>query len=212
MLRRELGPVAVMGFARYRLVEGTKPAEFLQAAVNWQEQFLAKCDGIAMHCVLGNLDGEFADAILATDQKSFGLMAEAHPSHPASEPLMGMLDRDSIRLTGNQLLGGPKELPSGFSCIEFGTFRPSNGPGFSESGMMAVSDAIEQQYLARFSESRAHFMGKVDDGTYSEIAFVETSGAARKICGGYVGDETCQGLLNMFEPETVDLDFWHVLA
>jgi len=212
MLKRDLGPVGIMGFARYSLNNGVDPVEFVAAAREWQLSFLKKQPGIAMHCLLGNLRGEFADAILATDQASFIEMSQSHSSHPSSAPLMEMLDSGSIRLAMNTLLGGTKSVPSGFSCIEFGTFQPKVGALFSENDMMAASSKIEQEYLPRFKEAKAHFMGKIDDKTYSEIAFVETSGAAREICNGYVSDPNCLPLLEQFEPTSVDLDFWHVLA
>jgi hypothetical protein len=212
MLKRDLGPITVMGFARYSTKAGVDPSELVTAARIWQKEFLTEQQGIAMHCFLGNLKGEFADAILATDQASFMAMAQAHPSAPSSAPLMKMLDSDSIRLSQNILLGEPKSLPECFSCIEFGTFNPKDAASFSEAKMMEASDRIERAYLSRFDETKAHFMGKVDDNTYSEIAFVETSAAAREICNGYVGDADCHPLLGMFDPETVDLDYWHVLA
>ncbi len=212
MFKRDLGPVAVMGFARYSLEDGVDPAEFVVAARAWQKSFLGEQPGIAMHCLLGNLRGEFADVILATDQASFIAMSQTHSAHPSSAPLMKMLDKESIRLTLNTLLGGSKSLPEGFSCVEFGTFQPKDSASFSEANMMAASDKIEQKYLPRFQEAKAHFMGKIDDNTYSEIAFVETSGAAREICNGYVGDPNCLPLLEQFEPTSVDLDFWHLLA
>lgn len=212
MLKQKPGPVTVMGFARYRLKDGVAPADLVAAARDWQKSFLAKQPGIEMHCFLGNLTGDFADAILATDAACFGAMARAHPDAPSSAPLMEMLDNDSIRLTLNTLLGGPKQVPEHFSCIEFGTFEPKDRTVFSEAEMMVASDRIEQGYLSRFSEDRAHFMGRIDDGKYSEIAFVESSGAARAICNGYVGDPDCAPLLEQFDPVSVDLDFWHVLA
>jgi len=212
MLKRNLGPITVMGFARYSSKAGVDPSELVTAARLWQKEFLAEQQGIAMHCFLGNLKGEFADAILATDQASFMAMVQAHPSAPSSAPLMKMLDSASIRLTKNILLGEPKCLPEGFSCIEFGTFNPKNPAFFSETKMMEASDQIERAYLSRFDEMKSHFMGKVDDNTFSEIAFVETSAAAHEICKGYVSDPDCHPLLEMFDPETVDLDFWHVLA
>ena len=212
MLRRDLGPVSVMGFARYKLNDAVDPAEFIAAARHWRLSFLEEQEGIGMHCLLGNQSGDYADAILATSEAAFEAMSRAHVDHAASAPLMKMLDRESIRLTKNILLGDPKAMPDGFSCIEFGTFRPKDGPFFSEDKMMAASDQIERRYLSRFNESKAHFMGKVDDNLYSEIAFVSTTGAAREICNGYVDNSDCLPLLAMFDPSSVDLDFWHLLA
>lgn len=212
MLRKNIGPVTVMGFARYSAKPGVDPVKLIEAARVWQMKFLAHQPGIAMHCFLGNMSGEFADAILATDEASLAAMAQEHPNAPASAPLMEMLDTSSIRLTKNNLLGGPQPLPVGFSCIEFGTFAPKEPGLFSEPGLLAASGQIEQTYLSRFEEAKSHFIGRIDETSYSEIAFVETSGAAREICAGYVDDDDCNSMLEMFDPRSVDLDFWHVLA
>ncbi|MBC8242248.1 MAG: hypothetical protein H8E30_17495, partial [Alphaproteobacteria bacterium] len=98
------------------------------------------------------------------------------------------------------------------SCIEFGTFRPQAGIDFSERALLEAARKIETGYLVNHPDSRAHFMDRINAETYSEVAFVKTLGAARKICQGYLVDDACGDLLAMFDPESVDLDFWHVLA
>ncbi len=212
MLVKNLGPVTMMGFARYSKKQGVDTAELIEAVRQWQRGFLCEQPGIAMHCFLGNAAGSFADAIMAVDSASFEEMARQHGSHPSAQRLMEMLDPDSIRLTPNLLLKDNVKVPTGFSCIEFGTFRPKIDAGFSQSQMLEVSARIESEYLADFEESQQHIMGRIDEDTYSEIAFVKTSGAAREICAGYVGNPACEALLQMFDPASVDLDFWHVLA
>ncbi|GEM_PF-717508 len=212
MLRKNIGPVTVMGFARYSAKPGIDPADLIAATRVWQKDFLAHQPGIAMHCFLGNLKGEFADAILATDEASFIAMAQKHPNAPSTRPVMDLLDRDSIRLAKNNLLGGPVPLPVEFSCVEFGTFTPKDFKSFSEEALLDASHKIESAYLANFDEAKSHFVARVDESTYSEIAFVDSSGAAREICAGYMGNKDCSPMLEMFDPMSVDLDFWHVLA
>lgn len=212
MLRKNIGPVSVMGFARYSTKPGVDPADLIAATRMWQTEFLAHQSGIALHCFLGNLKGEFADAILATDEASFIAMAQEHPKAPSTGPVIDMLDRESIRLVKNNLLGAPVPLPVDFSCIEFGTFSPMDPSSFTQEGLLTASRKIENAYLSNFDEAKSHFVARVDEQTYSEIAFVESSGAAREICAGYIGNKDCTPMLEMFDPKSVDLDFWHVLA
>ena len=212
MLKRDLGPITVIGFARYATKPDIDPAEIISAARIWQKDFLAHQSGIAMHCFLGNMKGEFADIILAIDEPSFQAMVHKHSTDPSSAPMMQMLDTGSIRLTQNTLLRALKELPKEFCCIEFGTFTPKDPAAFSEADFMSASNRVEQSYLSRFKEAKSHLIGRIDKGTYSEIAFVETSGAAREICRNYVNSVDCLPLLEMFDPNSVELDFWHVLA
>lgn len=212
MLRKDLGPMKVMGFARYRAKEGVDPAALIAAARRWQKEFLDQQPGIAMHCFLGNLAGEYADAILATDEAAFAAMAEAHMKANSSLAFMELLETDSIRLCRNLLQQPLDVIPDGFAAIEFGTFRARAADDFSDEKLKAAADRVRREYLSRFPESRAHRIAKVDGETYSEICFVETSGAARDICAGYVTEEACRPLLSLFDPDSVDLDFWHVLA
>ncbi|MEH6631362.1 MAG: hypothetical protein V7776_11065 [Halopseudomonas aestusnigri] len=210
MLRKDLGPLSMMGFARYEKREGVDTEDLIEAALNWRHDFLEKQEGIAMHCFLANTKGQFADAIMAVDEKAFMAMSENHPKASSSQAFMQLLKPESIRLTPNKILKSEVLVPKDFSCIEFGTFSPNNN--FSEPLMLNISSKIEEKYLSNFSEPRAHFMGRVDEKTYSEIAFVENLGMARQICNGYIQDDTCMELLSIFDPKSVELDFWYKLA
>lgn len=212
MLRNQIGPMSVMGFARYEAKEGVEAANLIAAAHRWQKEFLAHQPGIAMHCFLGNSRGHYADAILATDAGAFAAMAEEHMQAPSSQAFMKLLRPDSIRLCRNDLMNPVQSVPAGFAAIEFGTFRPKHANGFTEDMLRSASDLVERDYLARDPECRLHLMARAGEGTYSEICFVETEGAAREICGGYLTSEACAPLLGLMDPESVDLDFWHVLA
>ncbi len=211
-MARSLGPLTMMGFARYEKRDGVETEELIHACVNWRREFLDHQDGIAMHRFLGNLKGQFADAILAVDQPAFEEMSARHSEAKSSRAFMSLLKPDTIRLTPIAILKQGVEVPTDFSCIEFGTFRITEASGFSESALKDISRKIEVEYLSKFSAPREHFMGRVDAETYSEVAFVHTLGAAREICNGYLTSDVCSELLAMFNPKSVDLDFWHVLA
>ncbi|MFD2205629.1 hypothetical protein [Kiloniella antarctica] len=210
MLKKNLGPLKMLGFARYEKRTDVATEDLIEAALKWQRDFLNTQNGIAMHCFLGNNKGQFADAIMAVDEASFMAMSENHPTAESSQEFMALLKPETIRLTPNRILKEDVRIPEDFSCIEFGTFSPNTH--FTRRTMLDISTKIEEKYLSRFSESKAHFMGQIDDTTYSEIAFVENLGMARRICNGYIQDDTCLELLGMFAPESVDLDFWYKLA
>lgn len=212
MLRKDQGPMKVMGFARYDAKPGVGAPELIAAARQWQKEFLSHQPGVAFHCFLGNASGGYADAVLARDEASFAAMSEAHMQAPSSRAFMDLLDPGSIRLCLNRLMEDLDAVPEGFAAIEFGTFRPEDDGSFSEEALMAASRRIEQEYLATLPETRAHLMARAGENAYSEICFVETEGAAREICGGYVSSAACAPLLSLFDPASVDLDFWHVLA
>ena len=65
MMKKNLGPLTMMGFARYEKRDGVKTEDLIDACLNWRRKFLDHQEGIALHCLLGNLKGQFGDAMLA---------------------------------------------------------------------------------------------------------------------------------------------------
>lgn len=212
MLQKSSNSPTVMGFTRYEKRENTKSEDLIQASIDWQRNFLEKQSGIVMHRLLGNLRGQLADAIIAVDQASFSNMAERYQEDASAKNLMALIEPESIKPMLNLILKEDVQVPIDFSCIEFGTFQPKQNGDFSETTMLAASKRLEDEYIAGYSQARAHFIGKVDENTYSEIAFVQTLGAAHEICNGYLSNAVCGELLSMFNPASFDLDFWFVLA
>lgn len=212
MLKRNLGPVGVMGFARYKKRHDASADDLIDAARRWQHEFLASQAGIAFHAFLGNTRGEFADAILAVDLKAFEDMTRRHSEAESSDAFMQLLDLPSVRLCRNTILKEGVLPPEDFSCVEFGTFRIKPGTMATEETVRRASNHIEETYLRGSSNTRLHFVGKIDEQTYCEVAFGHTLAETKRICRGYVGDPDCQPLLELFDPESVDLDFWYVLA
>ena len=212
MMKKNLGPLTMMGFARYNSGEGVKAEELIDACLTWRQEFLEQQEGIAMHCFLGNLKGQFADAIMAVDRTAFQEMSKRHPEAKSSQSFMALLDLNSVRLAANEILKEGAKVPDDFSCIEFGTFNARQNVGFSETKMLQASRKVETEYLSRFPDSREHFMGRVDAETYSEISFVQTLGAAREICNGYLSNDVCKELLALMDVDTTEVEFWYVLA
>ena len=78
--------------------------------------------------------------------------------------------------------------------------------------LLAVSKSVEENYLHDSGNTVEHFIGQVDEGTYSEMVFGETLDQTRRTCFGHMGNPVCEELLGLFDPGSVDLDFWYVLA
>ncbi|MCZ4279925.1 hypothetical protein O4H49_03990 [Kiloniella laminariae] len=206
------GGFTAMGFARYEKQAEVTGEELIEACLTWRREFLYQQPGIARHWFLGNLKGHFADAVLADTPEALQQMGEKYVEYESSHAFMALLKPETVRMSPNRLLSPVMQMPENFSCIEFGSFRPRPGESLSPEALQDVSTRIEQLYLARQPELRAHLMGQVDENTWSEISFVQNLGAARRICNGYIGDPTCQELLALFDPASVDLDFWFLLA
>ncbi len=204
--------VQTIGFARYQARTETAPETLLEACLRWRHEFLDRQHGIVGHRMLGNLRGHYADIIFAETREHFDAMAAAHPNAPSSTAMLQLLDPSTIVLRTNDVLGSPIPVPTDFSCVEYGTFSPKPGVTGNVSSIIDASTRIERDYLPRHPESRGHAIARVDENTFSELAFVHTLAGARRICGGYVDDPSCADLLGQFDPDSTDLDFWFVLA
>ncbi|MGH1341669.1 MAG: hypothetical protein ACRBN8_08975 [Nannocystales bacterium] len=204
--------VRTIGFARYRKHPDANTEALVDACRTWRHDFLDQQPGILAHRLLGNLHGHFADVIMAESRESFESMAKAHPEAPSSKTMFALLDPSSIVLRTNDILGGELPVPTDFSCVEYGTFSPKADRALTDTEVIEASAEVERDYLSRHADGRGHVVARVDTQTYAEIAFVRTLGSARAICGGYVDDPACANLLGLFDPDSVDLDFWYVLA
>lgn len=212
MIVKDTHPATVMGFARYeRSAEGAAE-ELIDAVIDWQEQFLAHQEGILLHAFLGNLKGQYADVILAADETSFQQMAQNMATAETAQAMLKLLDRDSIRLCQSRILKVGVAVPTQFSCVEFGAFDLAAPIEAGAEQVKAASDHIETSYLNAFANTKAHFVGQIDDRRFCEVVFGRTLGATRRNCLGYVGNPDCQPLLDLADPESMDLDFWFVLA
>ncbi len=202
----------IMGFARYFKKEECHPELLIEACHNWKQGFLSNQQGIQKHYFFGNLAGEFADIIFAQDAKSFATMAENMQSDQSSMEFIELLQTETIKLTQNIILKSDLKIPEHFSCMEFGSFKLNKNKEVMEQDLLAASREIETDYLSQHQATVEHFIGKIETDTYSEITFYKTLAEARKICSGYIGNPSCEKLLNLIEPETTDLNFWFLLA
>ncbi len=211
-MRTPTSSSSAIGFARYNGGEGVDPNKIIEACLTWREEFLMKQDGIFGHYFFGNMQGQFADMTFAKDQKNLDQMSEGFMAAPSSKAFLEKLAPETVSLIRCDILKDKFIPPEHFACLEFGTFSTVTNHPFSEKQMLCASDKIENEYLSRFEGARGHFMGKVSDKTYAEISFVDTLANARQICGGYLSDPACLPLLSMFDPASVNLDFWYLLA
>lgn len=212
MLRKSEGPVRVMGFARYQKRADVETARLIDAALAWQETFLRPMDGILFHAFLGNLNGGFADIILARDDQSFEGMLKAYDDAESAKTFMALLEPGTVQLSHNQILKQIVSPPDTFSCVEFGTFKIADGSNASEQDVLAISERIESEYLDQSDNTRLHYIGRDAENRFCEVTFGRSLGETKRMCEGYVGHPVCQPLLDLCDPASLDLDFWYLLA
>ena len=77
---------------------------------------------------------------------------------------------------------------------------------------MTVSENIEKEYLNAFENTKAHFIGSVQENRVSEITLGETLGKTKEICFGYFNNQICKPLLDISDEATIEIDFWYLIA
>lgn len=212
MIKQENNSIKVMEFTKFKKAEHVTNEDLIAAAMNFESTYLSQQNGIVLHCLVRNLNGEFANVLLADSMESLKNIEAGFNNNEAVGTFMQNIDTTSVKVHYHQILKPNFVVPENFTCIEHGTFSPKENTSFSEEKMLSISNTIESTYLEKFDNSLAHFMGKIDDTTYSEIAFGKTLGKTREICFGYFGFEAGQELINLYQQESVDLDFWYLIA
>ncbi len=204
--------IKAMIFAKFVKKDGVSIDEIMTASLKFQKNFIANQEGVSFHCLLSNLKGELADVVFAEDQNTLTSLMSNFEADPHAKSMMELIDGSSVKHYQSIILKEGFAMPEYFSCLEFGTFCIKDKETFNEEKMLNTSNEIEETYLNNHAASLGHFMGRIDDLTYSEVAFGTSIGHTKSICYGYLENSTCQKLLNMYDPKSMDLDFWYPLA
>jgi uncharacterized protein YifE (UPF0438 family) len=117
---------------------------------------------------------------------------------------------DTVKMELHEILKDDFKVPEGFACIECGTFTLKEES--SIASFMKVSGDIEKYYLNAFDNNLEHFVGKVKGKKVSEVAIGKTYAKTKQVCYGYFENQYGQALLNLANIETVELDFWYLIA
>ena len=185
--------------------------DLITAEMQFENNYLKNCKGLIFHCLVRNLKGQYANVLFAENLNSLKEAEKGFSENLAAKEFLQCINHTSVKVFYHEILKNNFTVPETFGCIEHGLFTVKSD-SFSEDNLLKASEDIEKKYLSSFSENSGHFMGKINTETYSEIAFGSTLGKTREICFGYVNNPVCQPLLNMFIPESVNLDFWTVIA
>jgi len=212
MIRFNNKVAKAMEFTKFAKAEGVREEDFLTALLKFEKNYFKDAKGLIFKCYLRNLKGEYADLLFAENMDVLKQFEEGYMENSHFQEFMKVIDPNSVKVHYHGVMKKGFQVPENFACVEHGTFSPKNDIEFSEKNMLSISDKIETEYLNSFENSLGHFMGKIDNETYSEIAFGKTLGKTREICYGYFGIDSGIELMNLYVPESVDLDFWYLIA
>jgi hypothetical protein len=212
MLRLNQVKPTVMEFTTFTKADNITDEDFISLVIKFEHDYLKNQPGLLFHCLVRNLNGEYANLLFADNIQSIKDIENGFSRSDIATEFMKSIKPSTVKVYYHEILKDNFQVPDNFACVEHGIFSPKVDSDFSEESLLSVSKDIENTYLNTFENTLSHFMGKVDNGTYSEITFGKTLGKTKDICYGYFNIESGMKMMNMCDPETTNLDFWYLIA
>lgn len=209
MVRLNNYPVGAMEFTSFQKKPEVNDDQFLTEALKF-EKILSEQKGVVFHCIVRNLKNEYANVLFTEKKEELHRIGKDLMVLESVQEYLSLIDMSTVKLTYHEILKSNFVIPQGFSCIEHGTFYLKNGE--STENLLHLSSQLEKGYLDKFENSLAHFIGKVEDNKFSEVSIGKTYASTKKNCYGYFDDEYGAAFLDLAQMETVDLDFWYLIA
>ena len=202
----------VMEFTTFTKADDITDEDLINRVMKFETHYLTQQPGLLFHCLVRNLSGDYANLLFADNMQNLKDIENGFASNDAAKELMQSIKPETVKCHYHHILKDNFHVPENFSCFEHGTFSPKQHSDFSEANLLAVAEQIEQSHLNTFENTLAHFIGEVDDETYSEITFGKTLGATKEICYDYLTIESGIKMMDMCDPDTMDLSFWYLIA
>lgn len=98
------------------------------------------------------------------------------------------------------------EQAAAFGGLEFALFQLKEG--VTEDQLIALSEQVDQQFLAKQPGLLAHFLLRGKDGTYADVALATTQETAEAICQRWLQNGVAQQYLDLLDQQSVDMSFW----
>ena len=209
MVRVNNNSAKAFEFTRFKKKETATDDELMNAVLKF-ETALRKQKGIIFHCLVRNFNNEYANTLFVENIEHLHLLGKEMRSIPEAKDFFDLIEMDTVKMTFHEILKDDFKVPASFSCIEHGTFTLKEDCTIDM--MLKVSSELETDYLNSFDNSVGHFIGSVKDKLVSEVAFGKTYAKTKQVCYGYYDNPFGQGLLELADLESVDLDFWYVVA
>lgn len=198
-----------MEFTSFKKKETVTDDELINAVMKF-EIALSKQSGVIFHCLVRNFKNEYANALFVTEINDLKKTQKNVLKLQEAQDFFKLIDEQSIKMTFHKILKDEFKVPNHFSCIECGAFTLKNEN--ENLKLLTISESIEKEYLNTFENTKAHFIGSLNENRFSEITIGETLGKTKEICFGYFDNQFCKALLEMTDEATMELDFWYLIA
>lgn len=209
MIRVNNNPAKAMEFTSFKKKETVTDDELMNAVLKF-ETVLSTQKGIVFHCLVRNFKNEYANVLFVEKIEHLHLLSKEMGVITEAKAFFELIEMQSVKMVFHEILKENFMVPQGFSCVEHGTFTLKHDSRFE--ALTESSDKLETNYLNSFDNGLEHFVGKVKDKVASEITFGKTYARTKQICYGYYDTPFGMALLNLADLETVDLDFWYLIA
>ena len=209
MIRVNKNFAGAMEFTSFTKKEGVSDDQLFKG-VKKLESVLENQPGVVFHCLVRNLENSYANVLFVDDLSRLHVLSKELFAYQEAQEFLALIDMDSVKMNFHKILKKDFEVPEGFACIEHGTFELK--PDFDINDLTIVSSDIENEYLNAFENSLGHFVGHVKDNLVSEIALGKTYAKTKELCYGYYDIEPGLRLMEMSKLETMNLDFWYLMA
>ncbi|WP_314242769.1 hypothetical protein [Empedobacter tilapiae] len=196
-----------MEFICFKKKQTVTDDELINAVMKF-EKVLSKQDGVIFHCLVRNFKNDYANVLFVKEIDNLKRLEENLIQLQESQDFFKLIDEQSSRIIFHKILKDNFVVPNHFSCVECGTFELKN----DYDQLLTISESIENEYLNTFENTRAHFIGSINENRFSEITIGETLGKTKEICYGYFNNPFCKQLLEMADETTMELDFWYLIA
>lgn len=209
MIRVNNNFAKAMEFTSFKKKENVTDDELINAVLKF-ETTIAKQKGVIFHCLVRNLNNEYANVLFVEHIEHLHVLSKELAAHPEAKDFFSFIDMTSVKMEFHEILKDNFKVPEGFACVECGTFTLKADA--SIDALLKVSEELEQHYLHNFDNHLGHFVGSVAAQKVSEIALGKTYAKTKQECFGYYENQYGQAFLNLADLNSVVLDFWYLIA
>lgn len=199
-----------MEFTSIDKKEGVTDDELIQSAMQFEQLFLQQFDGILFHCLVRNLNGSYANVLLADDKTTLEELSKHINGNEVVQNFFDKIDNDSVKMSFSKIEKEGVTPPVNFSCVEYGTFALKDASTVEQ--LLESSKQIETHYLAQNDNTKAHFISTINENLFAEVTFGATLGKTKEVCMGYLENEQCKPMLALADADSMELDFWMLVA
>lgn len=209
MIRFNNNPAKAMEFTSFKKKENINDDQLLFAVLKF-ETVLSQQKGIIFHCLVRNYDNEYANVLFSDSIEDLKDLGKNLGHLLEVQSFFEKVDIKTVRIEYHEIQKDTFQIPTDFSCVEKGTFSLNDSNDSKK--LLSVSGNIESKYLNTFENTQAHFIGTLNENKFSEITFGKTLAKTKQICFGYFDNSYGLELLNLADKESMELDFWYLIA